>query len=463
MRDAIEALLRPRTIAIVGASAKPGKIGNALVRNLVRSRAKIFPVNPHDAEIEGVRCYPSIEDVPGEIDLAIISLPADKSVQEVKNAADRKVPCIIVVSSGFSEMGELGRKLENDMAAYARGKGSRILGPNTLGVYSPISGLDTLLIPSDRSPRPMRGGLGIVTQSGSVQVSLLEKATAMGIGVSYSVGLGNRCDITEIDLLRYLAGDDDTACIALHLESFHDGRALMGLAGDVCRGKPVIAIKAGRTDAGVRAASSHTGALARGTDSIVDGAFKQAGIIRAYDDEEILDYANALMLMPPSKGDGVAYVGSAGGIGVMASDYIESRGRGVGLRMAKLSEETKDNLRGVLQDFAPVGNPVDLTASSSPESYENAMKIVAADPDVNMIVLSLDMQPPMMSERVYELVPAWRALGKPIVGTSTGGLVAEKAIEKMQELGIPAYASLSRCTRAARALYDRGIFKARCR
>jgi acetate---CoA ligase (ADP-forming) subunit alpha len=463
MKDPIEALLRPESIAVIGASAKPGKIGNSLVRNLAKSKSKIFPVNPHEAVIEGLNCYVNVVDIPGEVDLAVISLPADAVFAEVKKAVDRGIPCIIVVSAGFSEMSADGRELEQAMAAYARDKGSRILGPNTLGVFSPITGIDTLLIPSERSPRPSRGGLGIISQSGSVQVSLLERSAARGIGVSYSIGLGNRCDITEIDMLRFLAKDKDTSCVALYLESFNDGRALMEVAVSICRSKPVIAIKAGRTAAGTKAASSHTGAIAKGTDAVVDGAFEQSGMIRAFDDEELLDYANAAMLMPVPSGGRIAYVGSAGGVGVMASDYIESRDRGVGLEMAKLSAETKERLKEVLQSFAPVGNPVDLTASSSPLSYENAMRIVAADPDVDIIILSLDMQPPMMSEKVFDLLPSWREFGKPVIGTSTGGLLAEKTIVKLQEAGIPSYPSLSRCAKVAKMLVERGKFVGKCR
>lgn len=463
MKSSIEALMRPDAIAVIGASARPGKIGNALVRNLVRSKSKIFPVNPHEESIEGLRCYRAVLEIPGEIDLALISLPADKVLAEVKNAVDKGAPCIIIVSAGFSEMNSEGRNLELEMAAYARSKGSRILGPNTLGVFSPITGIDTLLIPPDRSPRPSRGGLGVISQSGSVQISLLEKSAARGIGISYSIGLGNRCDITEIDMLSFLAKDEDTSCIALYLESFHDGRALMEIAGNICRSKPVAAIKAGRTAAGTKAASSHTGAIARGTDAVVDGAFEQSGMIRAFDDEELLDFVNVMMLMPPANGRRVAYVGSAGGSGVMASDYIESRERGVGLEMAELSAETQEELKEVLQSFAPVGNPVDLTASSSPMSYENAMRIVAADPGVDIIILSLDMQPPMMSEKVFDAVPSWRESGKPVIGTSTGGLLAEKTIAKLQEIGIPAYPSLSRCAKAAKVLVERGRCAGKCR
>lgn len=462
MKDPIEALLRPESIAVIGASARQGRIGNALIRNLKNSRAKLFPVNPHEAEIEGLRCHRTIGDIPGRVDMAVIAVPAEKVPGEVRNAADKGAAGIIVVSGGFSEIDAKGREVEQEMADYARSKGARILGPNTLGVFSPISGIDTLLIPSERSPRPPKGPLGIISQSGSVQVSLLEKSASRGMGVSYSIGLGNRCDITEIDMLEYLARDDDTGCIAIYLESFHDGRALMELAEGVCGDKPVVAIKAGRTAAGTKAASSHTGAIARGTDAVVNGAFEQAGIVRAYDDEELLDFANALTLMPPAKGGRVAYVGSAGGVGVMASDYVESKERGIGLEMAKLSDATHLDLKAVLQTYAPIGNPVDLTASSSPERYEDAMRIVAADPGVDLIIVSLDMQPPMMTDAVFDIVPSWRGFGKPVIGTSTGGLLAERTISRMQELGIPAYPSLSRCSKVAKVLFERGTSSTKC-
>ncbi|MDH4123135.1 MAG: CoA-binding protein [Thermoplasmata archaeon] len=454
----MDCLLNPRTIAIIGASSSSDKIGNVLVKSLLRSSAKIFPVNPKHDLIEGIRCYHLISDVPDDLDLAIIALPAEKSYAEFIKVADHGVKCAIFVTAGFSEMGNHGRELEKQIIDYARSKGTRVLGPNTLGVYSPITKIDTLIIPAEKSPRPDGGALALISQSGSVHVSMLEKASSMAIGISYSIGLGNRADISEIDMLKYLADDDRTRCIALYLESFSDGRALIELAKSITPKKPIVAIKAGRTEAGSRAASSHTGAISRSGDDIVDGAFHQSGIIRAYDDEELLDYANALMLMSESKGDRVAYIGSAGGVGVMASDYIESEGIGGRLRMAKLSDATKKALSEVLEAFAPLNNPVDLTASSSPSQYDGAMHIVAQDQGVDMILLSLDMQPPMMDDSVFDYIKSWAGLGKPIVGTSTGGDLAIRTVLKMQKLGIPSYPSLSRCIKSARILYERGKF-----
>ena len=455
----LERLLNPRKIAIIGASAKPGKIGNALTRNLIRSSAEIFPVNPREESIEGLRCYQSIDELPHQIDLAIVSLPADIAADEVKKVVEKGIPYVIVTTAGFSEIGEVGRRIEREIADYAKARGTRILGPNTLGVYSPIRNIDALIIPSERSPRPRIGRIGMVSQSGSVQVSMQERAKDMGIGISYSVGLGNRSDISEIDILEFFEMDPDTRCIALYLESFCDGKRFLELSRRISRKKPIVMIKAGTTEAGSRAASSHTGALARGSDAIVDGALKQAGIIRAFDDEELMDYSNALSLMPPPKGNGVAYVGSAGGVGVMMSDYIESDRLSSGLMMIRLSDETQERLREILSEFSPTGNPVDLTASSTPEQYDAAVKAVLGDPSVDMLILSIDMQPPMMDETVFGFVPGWIEIGKPIVGTSTGGgQVALGAVLRMQSIGMPSYPSLSRCAKAARALYQRGVF-----
>jgi acyl-CoA synthetase (NDP forming) len=286
-----------------------------------------------------------------------------------------------------------------------------------------------------------------------------ERAEAMHIGISYSVGLGNRSDISEIDLLQFFENDPDTKCIAIYLESFHDGRRFLELARRISVSKPIIAIKAGSTEAGSRAATSHTGALSKGSDAIVDGALKQAGVIRARDDEELIDYSNALGLMSATKGNRVAYVGSAGGVGVMISDYIEGSGLEPPLKMTMLSDKTKHALHKILQEFAPVGNPVDLTASSTPRQYDDAMRLVLQDSSVDLLILSIDMQPPMMGDEVFEFIPDWIKFGKPIIGTSTGGgTLACDAILKMQALGIPSFPSLSRCVKAAKALYQRGLF-----
>jgi len=457
MNNDIELLLHPRSIAIIGASAKKGKIGNAIMRNLRESPAKVFPINPHEKTIEGFKCYRSIDEINQKTDVAVIVLPAEKTLEEAKKVADEHIPFLIISSAGFSETGESGRKIENEIAAYTKNRGTRVLGPNTLGVCSPLSGIDTMIIPKERSPRPDKGNLGIISQSGSVQVSLLERAAAMRVGVSYAVGLGNRSDVSELDILRFFENDPDTEVIAMYLESFLDGRNFLELARRISIKKPIIAIKAGSTEAGSRAASSHTGALSKGSDALVEGAFRQAGVIRAHDDEELIDYAMALMMMPAAKGNRVAYVGSAGGIGVMASDYIEGSKIEPPLEMAKLSDQTRHSLHEFLFGYSSIENPVDLTASSTPALYDGSVKRVLGDSAVDLLILSIDMQPPMMDDQVFDHITSWVTIGKPIVGTSTGGEVALRAISKMQSLGIPSYPSLSRCMKAAKALYQRGM------
>jgi len=458
MMPNLERMLNPKRIAIVGASAKPGKIGNALVRNLLGSSAEILPVNPREKTIEGLECHGSIEELEGPIDVAIIALPADVAPSEVRKAADKGIPFVIVTTAGFSEMGEEGRRIERETAEYARSRGTRILGPNTLGIYSPVRGLDALIIPKERSPRPREGCIGMISQSGSVQVSMQERAEDMNVGISYSVGLGNRSDISELDVLEFFELDDETSCIAIYLESFKDGRRFIELARRISSRKPIVMIKAGATEAGSRAASSHTGALAKASDAVVEGALKQACVVRAFDDEELMDFSNALSLMPPPKGDRVAYVGSAGGVGVMISDYIESDRLPPRMRMTRLSDETRSELRKILNEFAPTGNPVDLTASSTPAQYDAAVRAVLRDASVDMLILSIDMQPPMMDETVFEHIPGWLEFGKPILGTSTGGgRIPLRTVLRMQSLGIPSYPSLYRCAKAARALYQRSI------
>lgn len=454
----IERLFNPKRIAVVGASAKPGKIGNALIKNLISSSAEIFPVNPREEEIEGIKCYRSVEEPERPIDIAIIALPADIAPSEVRKAADKGIPFVIVATAGFSEMGEEGRRIEREMTDYANSRGTRILGPNTLGIYSPLRGIDALIIPRERSPRPKKGCIGMVSQSGSVQVSMQERAKDMDVGISYSVGLGNRSDISELDVLEFFESDEETRCIAMYLESFRDGRRFIELAKRISARKPIVMIKAGATEAGSKAASSHTGALARASDAVVDGALRQACIVRAFDDEELMDFSNALSLMRPPKGDRVAYVGSAGGVGVMISDYIESDRLPPRMRMTRLSDNTQSELRKILNEFAPTGNPVDLTASSTPAQYDAAVRAVMSDPAVDMLILSIDMQPPLMDDTVFNYIPGWLEFEKPILGTSTGGgQIALSTVLRMQSLGIPSYPSLYRCAKAAKALYQRSI------
>jgi len=459
MEDQLDALFRPRSVALVGASSNPRKLSNIALRNMKGGRFKLYPVNPRAERILGLKCYPSVLDIPGEVDLAVISLPAEQSVGPTAECAQKGVAVAVVTSSGFRETGSRGAALERGLLDAVRGSATRILGPNTMGVFVPAIGLDTYFISKQRSQRPGAGSIAMVSQSGAVSVSFLERAAGSGLGVSCCVGLGNKCDINENHILSYLEGHADTKCIAMYLESFSDGHGFVKLARKITRVKPVVVLKSGRTNAGAHAASSHTGALSTATDAVVNGAFRQSGIARAFDEEELMDHAKALAYVGGIKGDRVCVVASAGGYGVIAADLVESRERGVGMRMASISAQTRRKIGTMIPDFGSAGNPVDLTAGVTDDMYEGVLRVLQSDPGVDGIMMSLELQPPNISQRLVEIAEK-RALGKgaPIVVCAFGGKKTASLLRELEDRSVPAYPTLWRSVRALRVLADRGEY-----
>lgn len=457
MTGNLDALFSPRSVALIGASADPGKIGNVVLRNLSKGSFRFYPVNPKHTQIMGLRCYPSIADTPGPVDLAVVSLPARLTVDAVKDCVIKGVKVVIVTSSGFRESGPDGLAAEMEMVQAIRGSGTRLLGPNTMGVFIPSVGLDTLLIPPERSPRPESGPVAIISQSGAVSISFLERARAAGVGISACVGLGNKGDINENELLAHFEADPKTKCIALYLESFVDGRAFVRLAEAASKVKPIVLLKAGRSLAGSGAAASHTGAIAATSDGLVAGALRQARIVRVFDEEELLDIAKALSVGGHIGGDRICIIASAGGYGVIAADYVESTDHGMGMRMASLSEETVRALRAIAPPFTSVRNPVDLTAGVTDEMYDKALEALQRDSGVDGIMMSLELQPPKVTEGLVDVaIRRSRSGQKPIVVCVFGGDKTEEVIRKLQKGGVAAYPTLLRAVRALAGLACRG-------
>ena len=442
----------------MGASAHPEKMGHIVLRNLSKGRFRLHPVNPKEREILGLRCYPSISDIPGEIDLAILALPASTSEKGVRECALKGVRVVIVTSSGFGETGPEGRALEGRLMQAIEGTGTRMLGPNTMGVFVPSIGLDSMLIPTERSRRPKKGNIAMVSQSGAISVAFLEKAEEAGIGISACIGLGNKCDIKENELLDYLSNDGSTKCVALYLESFSDGKRFLNLASSMTKMKPIVALKSGRTTAGETAAKSHTGALSS-SDPVVDGVLRQAGVVRAYDEEELLDVAKALALIGHIRGNRVCVVASAGGFGVIAADYVESKDHGAGLSMARLSRRTTDELKSIAPGFSSVRNPVDLTAGVTDEMYDSVLGVLMDDPGVDCIMMSLEMQPPHITRKLIDVAERRGGSGKtPLVVSTFAGARTNAIIKELAQHKIPAYPTIWRAIRAIRALSDRGRY-----
>lgn len=460
MSGGLKQLLNPRSVAVVGASANPSKVSNVVLRNLSGGSFKVFPVNPKEDEILGMKCYPSMSAIPSDVDLALVILPARAALDAASECVEKGVPAVVVTSSGFAENDSEGKALQDKLVSLFKGTGSRLLGPNTMGVFVPSWHLDTLLIPSEKSPRPPPGAVAMVSQSGAVAIAFLEKAAASGMGVSSCVCIGNKADLDECELLEYLADDEGTDCICLYLESFSDGRRFQDAARRASFGKPVIVLKSGRSGAGAKAASSHTGALASASDSLVDGALRQAGVVRAYDEDELVDLARALAYMGHAEGDRVCVVASAGGFGVIAADYVESSDNGFGLRMAELSADTKDRLARVMPAFSSVGNPVDLTAEVTDEMYDGVLGIIQTDPGVDCIMMSLELQPPNVTSSLVEVAVRRRSMApKPLVVSAFGA--AGPALAELERGRVPSYPTIRRAVRAVAVLVERGTYLAR--
>ena len=451
-------MFKPSTIALVGASANPGKIGNAVLKNLSTGGFEVFPVNPKETEIFGLRCYPSVRDIPATVDLGIVVLPAKVAVAAARECAEKGVKVIIVTSSGFAETGEAGMALERELRMVAEEHGVRVLGPNTMGLLVPSSGLDTFFVSPDRSSRPGPGRIALLSQSGAVAVSTLEKLESAGAGVSSCVCLGNKCDIEEVELLEYLAEDDDTSCIALYLESLSDGRRFVDAASRVSRTKPIVLLKSGRTVSGSRAAKSHTGAIASASDSLVSGALRQAGVVRVYDEEELVDVARALSTFGRADGDRVCVVASAGGFGVIASDFVESEEHGFGLRMAELSGATKDALRRAMPEFATPQNPVDLTAGVTDKMYDDVLGAIQVDEGVDVVMMSLELQPPNITQGLVDVAARRVLAGGPPILISLFAKDQPGVIRGMEGRGLVAYPTIRRTLRAIAALCERGSY-----
>ena len=459
MGSSIDFFFNPRTVAVVGASRRPGKVGYELLRNLKEMyRGSLYAVNPEAKEILGVPCYPTLLDVPDEVDVAVIVVPAER-VSDVAEEAGRKgVKGLIVISGGFKEVGPEGAERERRLVEIAKRYGMRLIGPNCVGVYVPKTGMNTLFLSRERQGYPGHGFIAFASQSGAFGSAVLDWAAMRGIGISKFVSYGNKADVDEVDVLLYLEGDDDTRVITLYVEGVEDGARFFRTLREVTKHKPVVVLKSGRTEAGARAASSHTGSLA-GSDSVYDAAFRQAGAIRAFGMEELFDIAMGLGMQPPAAGNKVAVLTVGGGSGVMAADALSD----LGLKVPKLSDATVGKLRRVLLPFASPYNPVDVTGSATDDHLVEAIDILLRSGEVDAVMwLPYYMVPgitPDLNRRFVDRVrEVFRETGRviPIVGVATGGSYTAVYAREAESMGIPMYVSPERAAKVIKALIDYG-------
>jgi acetate---CoA ligase (ADP-forming) len=378
----LEAVFRPRAVAVIGASRERGTIGAEIFHNLIEQgfHGPVYPVNPGARFVQSVLAYPTITAVPGPVDLAIIVVPAVRVATVLEECGQAGVQAAVVISAGFKETGEEGAERERTLLEIARRHHMRLVGPNCLGV---LSTEDNVRLDATFSPTyPPAGHIAFSSQSGALGLAILEYAAELNIGISHFISVGNKADVSGNDLLEFWEQDPGTELILLYLESFGNPRRFAQIARRVGRTKPIVAVKSGRTSAGVRAAASHTGSLA-GSDAAVDALCLQTGVIRTDTIEELFDVAMLLAHQPVPVGHRVAIVTNAGGPGIMASDACESHG----LEVVSLSDDTVAALKSFLPREASTRNPVDMIASAAPASFEKAVQLVAADPRVDAVLV----------------------------------------------------------------------------
>ena len=440
-RSDLDPFFKPRSVAVIGASGTPGSVGCILMRNLLASPfgGVVYPVNPKRAAVQGVHCYPDLEAVPGPVDLAVIATPAAAVPGVVADCAARGVPAAVVISAGFAELGAEGRALEARVREAARGR-LRLIGPNCLGVIRPPAALNASFATSMAAP----GRVALLSQSGAICTAILDWAREKHVGFSSFVSVGSMLDVDFADLIDYLADDPATGSILLYMESVGDVRKFLSAARGAARAKPIIVVKAGRHEAGARAAASHTGALA-GSDAVFDAAFRRAGVLRVATIPDLFDMAEILALQPPPRGPALALVTNAGGPGVMATDALMTEGG----ELAALGPATLAALDAGLPPFWSRANPVDILGDATPDRYRLAVGACLKDPAVQGVLVLLTpqaMTDPTGTARV--LAPLARDAGKPLLACWMGGSAVRPGREVLGGAGVPTFDAPESAVRA---------------
>ncbi|MFQ5825097.1 MAG: acetate--CoA ligase alpha subunit [bacterium] len=444
MNHSLDAIFSPKSVAVIGASTQKGVLGREIFDKLINNEfnGPVYPVNPKAQYIHSVKAYPSIYDVPDQVDLAILVVRSEFVLQIIQECSECGVKGIIVISAGFKETGEKGSELERKILEIIRSHGMRMIGPNCMGVINtdPEVRLDATFA----STVPLRGNIGFVSQSGALGQTILEHTQALNLGVSMFVSVGNKADVSGNDLLEYWCDDPSVEVILMYLESFGNPRKFIQLAKEVSLKKPIVVVKSGRTTSGARAAFSHTGALA-GTDMAFDALFKQCGVIRADTIEEMFDIALGLANLPLPKGNRVAIITNAGGPAIMAADTCEN----IGLEVAKLAEKTKEKLREYLVPEASVNNPVDLLAAGGPEDFQFALKQVLQDENVDsaivIFVAPIITDPSQVAQKISQVADKF---DKPVMGCFMGVKGVATGVEELQRHRIPTYSFPESAVRA---------------
>lgn len=450
----LDRLFSPRSIAVIGASKTVGKVGYLTLSNLVQSgfQGPIVPVNSAGGELLGLTVYKQLADYPDAIDLVVIAVPAEMVPAAASEAVAKKAGAVVVVASGFKEAGSEGRALEDELIAICRRGGVRLLGPNCLGVINTAIRMNA----SFSRRIPQAGSMAIFSQSGALCTAMMDIADERELGVSKAISIGNKADITEVDVLEALAEDEDTKVIVGYLEDISDGDRFVKAAEAASNRKPVVILKAGTTTAGSRAAANHTGVLV-GKDTAYGAAFKRAGICRADTFDALFDSATALALQPTPKGDRVLIITNSGGSGTISADAVEK----AGLSVATLGEELARQLRRALPTAAFIDNPIDISAAAEPRHYAAALDIVAAEGSIDAVLIVLAPQYMTEPAATVRAIVAHLDENMPVLAAFLGGGDIMPSRQELAAAGLPFYDSPERAVTALKAMHEYGVWQRR--
>ncbi len=440
----------PSTVAVIGASTNPEKLGFAVLENLVSGgyiqKGKVFPVNPKAEEILGLPAFPSVNEIPDAVDLAVIVIPYRFVPDALRTCGEKKIPAVIVISAGFREAGRDGLERELELIEIARQHNIRLIGPNCLGVIDTFTPMNA----SFSAGTPKQGPMAFMSQSGALGTAVLDISLAGRLGLSKFVSLGNKADVDEIDLLKAWADDQDTKVIMIYSEGMTNGQEFIKTAREVTARTPVVAIKSGVTQSGSRAVSSHTGSLA-GSEQAYHAAFRQAGVLRADSMQSLFDIALALGYQPMLKGDRIAIITNAGGPGILATDSLERSG----LSLARFENETISILGEHLPDAASAANPVDVLGDARADRYQLALETVSADPNVDGLMVVLTPQAMTEIRATADAIgKVAQAIDKPVITCFMGEAKVKPGVDRLEKFGIPNYPFPERAAQAFKAMSD---------
>lgn len=448
----LDNFFNPKTIAVIGASRTPGKVGHDILKNLTQYgyQGVLYPINPEAPEILGLKAYPSIMDVPGEIGLAIVVVPP-KSVLEVIGQCGKKgIDSAVIITAGFKESGSEGTKLEDELVKKSKESGVRFIGPNCLGIIDSHSRINA----SFAKGMPSEGNIGFFSQSGALGIAVLDLAMSEDVGFSKFISMGNKADISDEEIMQALAEDENTKVIIGYIEGVRDGRKFVEIASQVSKKKPLVILKSGITSSGIKAASSHTGALS-GRETSFDAAFKQSGVIRVQTVGELFNYALAFANQPLPQGPNVAIITNSGGPGILAADACDK----LGLQLVPLHKEIVDQLRTFLPPFASFYNPVDILGDATAERYEKALYTVVQDDKVNGILVLLTPTAVVDVEGTAKAIAnIAHLIDKPILTSFMGRKSVESGSKILMKYHVPNYNYPEHAVSSFSAMYKYNVW-----